>query len=109
MASDLILAPESQVTTHLVGRIVPQSGQSLSVVGKLFSEYLAAGNITLSVKGESVQPPGATAPVAWLSTAFQTLTLDVALPGHKFDVCLHSMQCSEYAKPSLDHPIYRSI
>ncbi|KAG1761975.1 hypothetical protein EDD22DRAFT_893760 [Suillus occidentalis] len=44
---------------------------------KLFSEYLAADNITLNVQGDTVQPPGANGP---------TLTLDVILPGKKFDI-----------------------
>lgn len=66
--------------------MIPQSGSGLSTIGKLFSEYLAADNITLNVQGDSVQPPGANGPVTWLSTAFKTLTLDVTLPGEKFDV-----------------------
>lgn len=66
--------------------MIPQSGSGLSTIGKLFSEYLAADNITLNVQGDTVQPPGANGPVTWLSTAFKTLTLDVILPGKKFDV-----------------------
>ncbi|KIJ67573.1 hypothetical protein HYDPIDRAFT_180379 [Hydnomerulius pinastri MD-312] len=86
MASDLVLSPQAQVTSHLTGRMVPQSGDGLTVIGKLFSEYLAADNITLSVKGESVQPQGTSSPVTWLSTAFQTLTLSVNLPGQKYSI-----------------------
>lgn len=85
-ATDLVLPPEGQVTSHLAGRMVPQSGDGLNVIGQLFSEYLAADNITLSVKGESVQPTGASSPVTWLSDAFQTLTLAVTLPGQKYNV-----------------------
>lgn len=85
-ATDLVLPPEGQVTTHLTGRMVPQSGNALNVIGQLFSEYLAPDNITLSVTGESVQPTGASSPVTWLSDAFKTLTLQVTLPGQKFNV-----------------------
>ncbi|KAF9222628.1 hypothetical protein BS17DRAFT_802839 [Gyrodon lividus] len=85
-ATDLVLPPEAQVTSHLSGRMIPQSGDGLTVLGQLFSEYLAADNITLSVKGESVQPTGASSPVTWLSDAFQTLTLNVNLPGQKFNI-----------------------
>jgi hypothetical protein len=74
------------VTSHLSGQMIPQTGSGLSTIGKLFSEYLAADNITLNVQGDTVQPPGANGPVTWLSTAFKTLTLDVILPGKKFDV-----------------------
>lgn len=81
-----MLLPEAQVTSHLAGRMLPQSGNGLNVVGRLFSEYLAADKITLSVTGESVQPTGASSPVTWLSDAFRTLTLAVTLPGQKFDV-----------------------
>jgi hypothetical protein len=66
--------------------MIPQTGSGLSTIGKLFTEYLAADNITLNVQGDTVQPPGANGPVTWLSTAFKTLTLDVILPGKKFDV-----------------------
>ena len=68
--------------------MVPQSGNGLAVMGRLFSEYLAADNVTLSVVGSTVQPTGTSAPVIWLSTAFKTLMLDVTLPGKKFDVSL---------------------
>ncbi|KAG1851680.1 hypothetical protein F4604DRAFT_1933963 [Suillus subluteus] len=85
-ASDLVLPPESSVTSHLSGQMIPQSGSGLSTIGKLFSAYLAADNITLNVQGDTVQPPGANGPVTWLSTAFKTLTLDVILPGKKFDI-----------------------
>ena len=84
-AQSLILAPNSETKTHLSGRIVPQSAGDLETVGKLFSEYLKAANLTLTVKGESVQPGGGGA-VTWLSEAFKTLELQVSLPGRKFDV-----------------------
>lgn len=67
--------------------MVPQTGADLDTIGKLFSAFLAGENQTLSVKGQSVQPSGSSQPVSWLSTAFQTLTLQVTLPGQKFTVC----------------------
>ncbi|KIK68835.1 hypothetical protein GYMLUDRAFT_34828 [Collybiopsis luxurians FD-317 M1] len=85
-ASDLFLAPSSETTAHLSGRIVPQSGSDLDTIGQLFSDFLAGKNSTLVVKGVSVQPPGSSGTVSWLSTAFQTLALDVTLPGQKFNV-----------------------
>ncbi|ESK92921.1 hypothetical protein Moror_8994 [Moniliophthora roreri MCA 2997] len=84
-ASDLFLAPNVVTTTHLSGRIVPQSGSDLENIGKLFTGYLAAKNQTLSVTGDSVQPSGGQT-VTWLSEAFKTLTLEVTLPGQKFDI-----------------------
>ncbi|KAI6135778.1 hypothetical protein EV401DRAFT_1898270 [Pisolithus croceorrhizus] len=85
-ADDLILAPESRTTTLLSGHMIPQSGNALTMVGKLFSEYLGANNITLSIKGSSAQPTGSSTVVAWLDTAFKTLMLNVTLPGQKFDI-----------------------
>ena len=82
----LSLAPESVTNLHLAGRIVPQSGPDLDTIGTLFSNFLAGENQTLSVAGLSVQPPGSSSPVSWLSTAFKTLTLMVNLPGEKFTV-----------------------
>ncbi|EEB99399.1 hypothetical protein MPER_00931, partial [Moniliophthora perniciosa FA553] len=84
-ASNLFLAPNAVTNTHLSGRIVPQSGTDLENIGKLFTGYLAAENQTLSVTGDSVQPSGGQT-VTWLSEAFKTLTLEVTLPGQKFDI-----------------------
>ncbi|TFK44582.1 hypothetical protein BDQ12DRAFT_661303 [Crucibulum laeve] len=85
-ASNLSLAPNSVTKTHLSGRIVPQSGSNLDVMGKLFSNFLAGQNQTLETRGDSVQPSGSSGPVSWLSTAFKTLALDVILPGEKLQV-----------------------
>jgi hypothetical protein len=82
----LILAANANTTTHLTGRIIPQSGSDLDTIGQLFTEYLQADNIALVAKGESVTPTGSSAPVSWLSTAFKTLSLNVILSGQKFEV-----------------------
>lgn len=85
-ADNLTLKPQAVAETHLTGRIVPQSGENLETIGLLFSEFLAGHNTTLETRGDSVQPPGADGPVTWLSTAFKTLSLNVVLPGERFDV-----------------------
>ncbi|KAF7301181.1 hypothetical protein MIND_00682600 [Mycena indigotica] len=85
-ASNLFLAPTATTKTHLTGRITPKSGSDLDTIGVLFSNYLAGKNQTLAVSGQSVQPSGSSGPVAWLSAAFKTLTLDVTLPGQTFTV-----------------------
>ncbi|KAJ7188457.1 hypothetical protein C8R46DRAFT_1054741 [Mycena filopes] len=84
--SNLALSPSSTTNTHLSGRIIPQTGDGLEHMGISFSTYLAGDNQTLTVQGTSVMPPGATEPVTWLTTAFQSLTLQVVLPGQKFTV-----------------------
>ncbi len=85
--SGLFLSADATTKLHLSGRIVPQSGSDLDVIGVLFSNYLAGENQTLDVVGQSVQPSGSSGPVSWLTTAFQTLTLNVTLPGERFTVC----------------------
>ncbi|KAJ7675082.1 hypothetical protein B0H17DRAFT_1161695 [Mycena rosella] len=84
--SGLFLAPSATTNSHLSGRIIPQSGADLANIGVLFSNFLAGENQTLTVKGDSVQPSGSSQPVAWLSAAFKTLTLEVILPGQQFDI-----------------------
>ncbi|KAJ7497141.1 hypothetical protein FB451DRAFT_1457944 [Mycena latifolia] len=84
--SGLFLAPSATTKSHLSGRIIPQSGSDLDNIGVLFSNFLAGQNQTLTVTGDSVQPSGSSQPVAWLSTAFKTLTLEVILPGQQFDI-----------------------
>ncbi|KAF9451269.1 hypothetical protein P691DRAFT_757432 [Macrolepiota fuliginosa MF-IS2] len=93
-ADNLTLKPQAVAQTHLSGRIVPQSGNDLNTIGFLFSEFLAGRNTTLETRGDSVQPPGADGPVTWLSTAFKTLSLNVVLPGQKFDV-IKSIQLND--------------
>ncbi|CDO73852.1 hypothetical protein BN946_scf185016.g9 [Trametes cinnabarina] len=83
---NLFLAPLTETTLHLSGRMVPQSGDALNTMGELFSNFLAGKNQSLAVKGESVQPTGSSGPVQWLSTAFQTVTLNVTLPGQTFNI-----------------------
>ncbi len=85
--TSLALAPESVTRAHLSGRITPKSGDELGAIGKLFTRFLAGQNQTLSVQGNFVQPSG-TAAVGWLSEAFKTLTLQVILPGHIYQVGL---------------------
>ncbi|KAI0354382.1 hypothetical protein OH77DRAFT_1404952 [Trametes cingulata] len=84
--NNLFLAPLTDTTLHLSGRMIPQSGNALNTIGVLFSNFLAGKNQSLSVQGESVQPSGSSGPVQWLSTAFKTVTLDVTLPGQTFDI-----------------------
>lgn len=81
----LALAPQSVTKAHLSGRITPKLGDELVTIGKLFTRFLAGQNQTLSVQGDFVQPSG-TAAVGWLSNAFKTLTLQVTLPGHIYQV-----------------------
>lgn len=85
-ASGLALEAQSTATTHLSGRILPQSGDNLDTIGKLFSDFLAGKNQTLGVTGVSVDPCSCGKEVTWLSTAFKTLTLQVVLPGQTFDI-----------------------
>lgn len=70
---NLFLAAESDTTLHLSGRLIPQSGDDLSTIGQLFTQFLAGENSTLNVEGDSVQPAGASGAVGWLTTAFKTL------------------------------------
>jgi len=83
--TSLALAPLSMTKAHLSGRITPKSEGELATIGKLFSQFLAGQNQTLSVEGDFVQPSGTTA-VSWLSNAFKTLTLQVILPGQIYQV-----------------------
>jgi len=89
--TSLALPPESVTKAHLSGRITPKSGDELAAIGKLFTQFLAGQNQTLSVQGNFVQPSG-TAAVGWLGDAFKALTLQVILPGHIFQVGFISCQ-----------------
>lgn len=91
--TSLTLAPLSVTKAHLSGLITPKSEGELVAIGKLFSQFLAGQNQTLSVQGVFVQPSGRAA-VGWLSSAFKTLTLQVILPGQVYQVRFLSYQKS---------------
>jgi hypothetical protein len=91
--TSLTLAPLSVTKAHLSGRITPKSTDELVGIGKLFSQFLAGQNQTLSVQGVSVQPSGTVA-VGWLSNVFKTLTLQVILPGQIYQV--RFISCRKY-------------
>lgn len=63
-----------------------QTGTDLDILGELFSDFLSGQNLTLVTKGDSVQPPGSSQPVDWLTTAFQSLALEVILSGEKLQI-----------------------
>jgi hypothetical protein len=90
---------------HLSGRITSKSGDELAAIGKLFSQFLAGQNQTLSIQGNFVQPSG-TAAVGWLSEAFKTLTLQVILPGHIYQVgfisCRTNCLITKYVSKVID-------
>ncbi|KAH8925300.1 hypothetical protein BT69DRAFT_1216651 [Atractiella rhizophila] len=87
VAENLALAPMAVTNTHLDGRIIPQKGDNLETIGVLFSNYLQGVNQTLDVTGLSVTSPAQPdSPVSWLSKAFKTLTLEVILPGHQYEI-----------------------
>ena len=85
-ASQVMLNPLAVTHTHFTGRIVPQSDNDLETLGQLFSQFLMGHNLTLTAKGGSVRPPGVDEPIAWLSAAFQTLELNITLPGQQLNV-----------------------
>ncbi|KZP24091.1 hypothetical protein FIBSPDRAFT_951400 [Athelia psychrophila] len=70
----------------LRGRIIPQNGTNADTIGQLFTQYLQADAIILEVQGQSVTPEGASAPITWLSNAFQTLNISVILQDHSFQI-----------------------
>ncbi|KAG5340679.1 hypothetical protein C0989_000829 [Termitomyces sp. Mn162] len=85
---NIFLAPGVKTTSHLSGRILPQTGNDLDNLGVLFSNFLAGKDQKLITKGDSVQPSGSNGPVTWLSTAFKSLSLEVTLPGQKSDASI---------------------
>ncbi|KAH8979124.1 hypothetical protein EDB92DRAFT_1821158 [Lactarius akahatsu] len=76
--TSLALAPESVTNAHLSGRISPKSGSDLNAIGKLFSQFLAGKNQTLSVQGDSVQPTG-TGTVGWIIDSITLSDLEIAM------------------------------
>ncbi|KAL1735691.1 hypothetical protein EV714DRAFT_280260 [Schizophyllum commune] len=81
----LVLAPQSETTKHMAGRITPKSDDELDTIGDLFTRYLQAENISLTAQGDTVMPDGSTQ-IGWLSDAFKTLELEVTLQGESFDI-----------------------
>ncbi|CAG8458295.1 13175_t:CDS:2 [Acaulospora colombiana] len=74
-ATDVTLEPKSTTEIPFTGEITIKDPKILSeVIAKLFS---GKGNLT--VKGDTIHPPGAKGDVPWLSTPFKLLSLDVPI------------------------------
>ncbi|GJN94719.1 hypothetical protein Rhopal_007810-T1 [Rhodotorula paludigena] len=87
-ANDLTLAPLATTEATLTGEIVRRSSRSgLEALGVLFTQFLQDVNQTLDVTGEEViSPAQPNSPVDWLSAAFKKLTIQVTLPGGKYEI-----------------------
>lgn len=86
-SNNLFLAPAGTTSTLLKGQLVRQTSQrGLDNLGVLFSEFLQGHNVSLVVQGLEVETPYQAGPVRWLSDAFATLSLDVALEGQAYQV-----------------------
>ncbi|KAK7460804.1 hypothetical protein VKT23_008733 [Stygiomarasmius scandens] len=83
-AGGIHIETDSQIPSPALWRYRARS--DLDAVGELFSKYLVVENQTLQVIGQSVQPPGSSGTVGWLTTAIQSLTLQVILPGQSFKI-----------------------
>ncbi|KAL9935874.1 hypothetical protein V8E36_005451 [Tilletia maclaganii] len=86
-ANDLFLAPKTDNAAVLDGFIQRQSGDGLERIGDLFSNFLAGNDSSLRIKGTSVRSPAQpNSPVRWLTAAFESLNLNVVLPGKRYNV-----------------------
>ncbi|GAA6057282.1 hypothetical protein JCM3770_004534 [Rhodotorula araucariae] len=87
-ANDLTLAPLATTAATLTGEIVRRSSKKgLDSLGTLFSQFLQGVNQTLDVTGkEVITPAQPNSPVDWLSAAFKKLTIQVILPGGKYEI-----------------------
>ncbi|SPO24995.1 probable conserved hypothetical Ustilago-specific protein [Ustilago trichophora] len=86
-STNLFLAALATTNTTLEGSITAKSGRDLQNTGILFTNFLQGKTQILQVKGVSVvTQANGNQPVNWLSAAFRTLTLDVALPGRIYQI-----------------------
>lgn len=87
-ANGLTLAPKATTNATLEGTIVEQRSQNnLNSLGRLFSQFLADADQVLQVRGkEVISPAQPDSPVDWLSSAFKQLTLNVVLPGQRYEI-----------------------
>ncbi|WFC96531.1 hypothetical protein MBRA1_003192 [Malassezia brasiliensis] len=87
-STNLFLRGQATTSALLHGFITHKSGNAqVQATGKLFSQYLQGKNSQLSVKGDSVVTrENGNKAVGWLSKAFQTLTLNLVLPGHIYKI-----------------------
>ncbi len=86
-SANLFLAALATTNTTLQGQITAKSGRDLQNTGILFTNFLQGKTQILQVKGVSVvTQANGNQPVNWLSAAFRTLTLNVALPGQIYQI-----------------------
>ena len=87
-SSDLFIAAQARTSSLLVGELTERkSDKQTQATGDLFSRYLQGKNSTLAIVGDKViTKANGNKPVDWLTTAFKTLTLHVALPGKIYKI-----------------------
>lgn len=95
-STNLFLAAKTTTAVTLNGFITHRDSQKAAdVTGQLFSQYLQGKNSSLEIKGDSVvTKANGNKPVGWLTAAFKTLTLNVILPGHIYQV-LYALTISD--------------
>ncbi|KAJ1032418.1 hypothetical protein NDA16_000444 [Ustilago loliicola] len=94
-STNLFLAALATTNTTLEGSITAKSGRDLQNTGILFTNFLQGRTQILQVKGVSVvTQANGNQPVNWLSAAFRTLTLQVALPGRIYQI-IYSITLSD--------------
>ncbi|TKY86943.1 hypothetical protein EX895_004231 [Sporisorium graminicola] len=95
-STDLFLPAKATSNATLEGAITAKSGNDLKNTGILFSNFLQGKTQIIQVRGDSVVTrANGNQPVRWLSAAFRTLTLDVALPGHIYKI-IYAITISDF-------------
>lgn len=94
--SNVFLPALGTINTTLEGEITFKSGRDLQNTGILFSNFLQGKAQIIEVRGVSVvTQANGNQPVNWLSAAFKTLTLQVSLPGHIYQL-IFSITISDF-------------
>ncbi|CAG8555047.1 18324_t:CDS:2, partial [Racocetra fulgida] len=70
-----VLQPNGDSNLKLKGRLIPQSGDGLQVIQKIFNEFLAEQEIPLLTQGTGTKPP-----ISWMLSAFKSLKISSVLP-----------------------------
>ncbi|CAG8470506.1 8851_t:CDS:2 [Diversispora eburnea] len=85
-SSDLTVVPAGPTEIKLTGRLIPQTGEGLKVMTKIFAEVLAEKPVPVTTKVVGLNPA-----ISWLVSAASKLSIDSILPPIKLEKIIPSV------------------
>ncbi|RHZ76001.1 hypothetical protein Glove_208g184 [Diversispora epigaea] len=89
-SSDLTVVPAGPTEIKLTGHLIPQTGEGLKVIAKIFADVLAEKPVPVTTKVVGLNPA-----ISWLVAAVSKLSIDSILPPIDFGKIIPSVDIDD--------------